>query len=244
MALPKIDTPIYETKLLSTGKKVKYRPFLVKEQKLFLMASQSEDVKEVVDTIKQVLNNCILSDGIDVNTLPVFDLEQLFLQIRARSVGEVVTLRYTCNNDVPVENAEPKKCGGVVSVDVNLLEIQPTKDTTHTSKIELTPKLGIVMKYPNFDIVQRLNIKSEVDLLNLVVDCIDYVYDQDQLYYAKDTKKEELEEFIENLQQSDLEKIQHFFKTMPKLSKKFDFKCPKCGYKEEMNVEGIQNFFV
>jgi hypothetical protein len=243
MALPKIDTPTYETKLISTGKTVKYRPFLVKEQKLFLMASQSEDAKEVVNTIKQVLNNCILTNAIKVDELPVFDLEHLFLQIRARSVGEVVNLRYNCNNDVLDENKETKKCGGLVKVDLNLLEITPTKTPNHSNKIELSPKLGIVMKYPNFDIVQKLNIQSEADLLDLVISCIDYIYDEEQLYYANKTSKEELEEFIENLQQSDLEKIQTFFQTMPKLSKKFDFKCPKCGYSEEINVEGIQNFF-
>jgi hypothetical protein len=243
MALPKIDTPTYETKLISTGKTVKYRPFLVKEQKLFLMASQSEDAKEVVNTIKQVLNNCILTNAVKVDELPVFDLEHLFLQIRARSVGEVVNLRYTCNNDVLDENKETKKCGGLVKVDLNLLEITPTKTPNHSNKIELSPKLGIVMKYPNFDIVQKLNIQSEADLLDLVISCIDYIYDEEQLYYANKTSKEELEEFIENLQQSDLEKIQTFFQTMPKLSKKFDFKCPKCGYSEEINVEGIQNFF-
>jgi hypothetical protein len=243
MALPKIDTPTYETKLISTGKTVKYRPFLVKEQKLFLMASQSEDAKEVVNTIKQVLNNCILTNAVKVDELPVFDLEHLFLQIRARSVGEVVNLRYNCNNDVLDENKETKKCGGLVKVDLNLLEITPTKTPNHSNKIELSPKLGIVMKYPNFDIVQKLNIQSEADLLDLVISCIDYIYDEEQLYYANKTSKEELEEFIENLQQSDLEKIQTFFQTMPKLSKKFDFKCPKCGYSEEINVEGIQNFF-
>jgi hypothetical protein len=243
MALPKIDTPTYETKLISTGKTVKYRPFLVKEQKLFLMASQSEDAKEVVNTIKQVLNNCILTNSVKIDELPVFDLEHLFLQIRARSVGEVVNLRYNCNNDVLDENKETKKCGGLVKVDLNLLEITPTKTPNHSNKIELSPKLGIVMKYPNFDIVQKLNIQSEADLLDLVISCIDYIYDEEQLYYANKTSKEELEEFIENLQQSDLEKIQTFFQTMPKLSKKFDFKCPKCGYSEEINVEGIQNFF-
>lgn len=243
MALPKIDTPTYETKLISTGKTVKYRPFLVKEQKLFLMASQSEDAKEVVNTIKQVLNNCILTNSVKIDELPVFDLEHLFLQIRARSVGEVVNLRYNCNNDVLDENKETKKCGGLVKVDLNLLEITPTKTPNHSNKIELSPKLGIVMKYPNFDIVQKLNIQSEADLLDLVISCIDYIYDEEQIYYANKTSKEELEEFIENLQQSDLEKIQTFFQTMPKLSKKFDFKCPKCGYSEEINVEGIQNFF-
>lgn len=243
MALPKIDTPTYETTLISTKKPVRYRPFLVKEQKLFLMAAQSDDVKDVVNTIKQVLTNCILSEDVNVNSLPVFDLEHLFLQIRARSVGEVVNLKYNCNNDILDANGESKKCGGLVKVDVNLLDIKPTIEGTHSNKIQLTEKMGIMMRYPTFDIVQKLNIKNEADLLDLIAACIDCVYDEDQIYYTKDVSKKELEEFIENLQPSDLEKIQNFFQTMPKLSKRFDFKCPKCGYSEEVNVEGIQNFF-
>lgn len=243
MALPKIVTPTYETKLISSGKTVKYRPFLVKEQKLFLMASQSDDVKEVVNTIKQVLSNCILTNSVKIDELPVFDLEHLFLQIRARSVGEIVNLKYTCNNNVVGENAEQKKCGGQVKVDLNLLQIEPTKNPSHTNKIELSPNLGIVMKYPNFDIIQRLDIQNTTDMLDMVISCIDYIYDAEQVYYANKTTKEELVEFIENLQQADLEKIQTFFETMPKLSKKVDFKCPKCGYSEEIKIEGVQNFF-
>ncbi len=224
MALPKIATPIYETNLISTEKTVSFRPFLVKEQKLFLMAAQSDDAKEVVNTIKQVLNNCILSEDVKVNSLPVFDLEHLFLQIRARSVGEVVNLNYTCNNDVPdEENKGTKKCNGTVKIDLNLLEIQPTKNPAHSNKIELTDKLGIMMKYPNFDMIQKINLQNESDLLDVVIACIDFIYDEDQVYYAKDTSKKELEEFIENLQQTDMEKIQTFFQTMPKLSKKVNF---------------------
>ena len=119
MGLPKLDTPIYETTLISTGKKIKFRPFLVKEQKLFLMASQSEEAKEVVNTIKQVLSNCILDD-IDINSLPTFDLEHLFVQLRAKSVGEVVNLRYSCNNNVEDKDGGTKVCGGTVKIDLNL----------------------------------------------------------------------------------------------------------------------------
>ena len=242
MGLPKLDTPIYETALISTGKKIKFRPFLVKEQKLFLMASQSEDAKEVVSTIKQVLSNCILDD-IDINSLPTFDLEHLFVQLRAKSVGEVVNLRYSCNNNVEDKDGGTKVCGGTVKIDLNLLEIKPTIDPTHSSKIELSAKMGIVMKYPNFDIVEKLNIQTQAELLNLVTACIDYIYDEEQMYYAKDVSADELNEFIEEMQQSDLEKIQKFFETMPRLQTKHDFKCVKCGYQENITIEGIQNFF-
>ena len=246
MALPKIDVPTYETKLISNGKTVKYRPFLVKEQKLFLMAAQSTDEKETVDVVKQVLNNCILSD-IDVDDLPTFDLEHLFMQLRARSVGEVVNLKYNCNNTVKDDNGEDKTCGGLVKFDLNILDIKPTIDEKHSSKIEISDKLGIMMKYPTLSLIKDAgNLANEdVDtVLNVIVSCIDYIYDADQMYYAKDSTKEELLEFIENLQQEDMEKIQLFFTTMPKIAKELNFKCGKCGYEEIITVQGIQNFFV
>ena len=246
MALPKIDVPTYETKLISSGKIVKYRPFLVKEQKLFLMAAQSTDEKETVDVVKQVLNNCILSD-IDVDDLPTFDLEHLFMQLRARSVGEVVNLKYNCNNTVKDDKDEEKVCGSLVKFDLNILDIKPIIDEKHSSKIEISDKLGIMMKYPTLSLIKDAgNLANEdVDtVLNVIVSCIDYIYDADQMYYAKDSTKEELLEFIENLQQEDMEKIQVFFTTMPKIAKELDFKCKKCGYEETITVQGIQNFFV
>jgi hypothetical protein len=246
MALPKIDVPVYETKLISSGKTIKYRPFLVKEQKLFLMAAQAADEKETIDVVKQVLNNCIITD-IDVDDLPTFDLEYLFMQLRARSVGEVVELRYNCNNKVTDTDGESKPCGGLVKFDLNLLEIEPTRSEEHSNKIVLSDKLGIVMKYPTLKMIgdtKALQDESIESIMNIIIKCIDYIYDADQMYYAKDSTQEELMEFVESMQQDDLEKIQKFFTTMPKISKPLDFKCGKCGYEEKIAVEGIQNFFV
>ena len=240
--LPKIDVPVYETTLISTGKPIRFRPFLVKEQKIFLMASQSEDAKEVVNAIKQVISNCIIDD-IDVDTLPTFDLENIFMQLRARSVGEKVEMNYVCNNPQVVAGGEPKACGGKIKLFLDLLDIKPTTDPEHDKKIQLTPKLGIVMKYPNFEILNSLNIQSQSDLLKIIIACIDYIYDEDQIYYAKDSNEQELMEFIESMQQSDVQKIEKFFQTMPKISKELDFHCTKCGYKENIVIEGIQNFF-
>lgn len=246
MALPKIDAPVYEVKLFSTGKTVKFRPFLVKEQKLLLMAFESNDTKETLNIVKQILNNCLLTK-IDIDELPAFDIENLFLQLRARSVGEVISLRYNCNNIIEKENKEQKKCNGTVQFDLNLLELQPASDSTHSNKIEITNKLGLVMKYPNINIidVESVNEENEIEkTIELIANCIDYIYDSEQIYYAKDSTKEELVEFIENLQQDDMEKIQRFFLTMPKIKKELNFKCPKCSYEEKINVEGLQNFFV
>ena len=243
--LPKIDVPIYNVKLLSNGKNLRFRPFTVKEEKLFLMANEGEDLDNVVDTIKQILNNCILDD-FDVNSLPLFDIEHLFLNIRARSISEVVNLKYKCNNNViDEESKEEKKCNNIVEIDLNILQIEPEKQEGHTNKIEITEKMGVVMKYPNFDTLKKFDVENEADsIIKITVDCIDYVYDADTIYYAKDFTEQDLIEFIESMQAKDLEKIKTFFDTMPKMKKDIDFKCNKCGHEEKIELEGIQNFFV
>lgn len=243
MALPKIDVPIFDVKLFSTDKKVKFRPFTVKEEKLFLIASESDDPQSTITTIKQVLNNCILDDT-DIDTLPLFDIEMLFLNLRARSVGEVVDLKYKCNNDIVEEDGRQHKCGNEVGIEVNVLEVLPEVGQNHSKKIEINKKLGLVMKYPKMDIVVNMDDQENIDsVLRMIVGCIDYIYDEDNLYYAKDSTKEELIEFLETLQSKDLENIKQFFETMPKMKKTLDFKCGKCGYQEKIDVEGIQNFF-
>jgi hypothetical protein len=242
--LPKLDVPVYEVKLISTDKTIRFRPFLVKEQKLFLMASESDDQKETVNVIRQVLKNCIL-DEIDVDNLSTFDLEFLFMNLRARSVGEIVDLKYKCNNTLKDEAGEDKKCTGSVEFNLNLLEIQPTKNPEHNTKIQLTENLGICLKYPTFEMIQKYETMNENDvMLNVLIDCVDYIYDKEQIYYAKDSTKEEIIEFIDGLQQSHLEKIKIFFDTMPEIKKDVHFKCPKCDYEEDIEIKGMQNFFV
>jgi hypothetical protein len=236
--LPKIDVPIYDLKLVSLNKKIRFRPFTVKEEKLFLMATESEDAESVLNTIKQVVNNCVLDD-VKIDSLPIFDLEYLFLNLRARSISEVVTLKYKCNNDV-----EDKKCGNIVQFDMNLLEIKPEKVEQHNNKIEINDKLGIVMKYPNFALIEKYKDSQDVNaIINLIIDCIDYIYDEEGMYYSKDTPREEIEIFIDSLQTKELEKLKNFFDTMPKVKKKLDFKCNKCGHEEQIDVEGVQSFF-
>jgi len=242
--LPKIDVPIYELNLISSGKKIRFRPFLVKEQKLLLMANQSDDPKESLNVVKQICKNCII-DEVDVESLPVFDLEFIFLNLRARSVSEVINLQYKCNNKVKNEADEETVCGNLEKFDVNLLEILPTKDPKHDKKIMLSDKLGIMMKYPTFEMIANLKGQNENEtLMELLTICVDNIFDQDNIYYTKDVTKEELEEFIDNLQQKDLEKIQEFFETAPKIKKDISFNCRKCGYKESIVVEGLQNFFI
>jgi hypothetical protein len=244
--LPKIDVPIHELVLPSTGKTLRFRPFLVKEEKILLMATEADDPKDVVKAIQQIIRNCML-DEVDIEDLPLYDIEFMFLNLRARSVSEIVDLKYNCYNQVPVEDKpdETKQCGGQVSFKLDLLEIKPVVDPEHTNKIEVNEKLGLVMKYPNFELLNSFNLetKDHEKLMDMIVSCIDYIYDVDNVYYSKDSTKKELEEFIEGLPSQIFGKVQKFFETMPKLKKELDFKCPKCGYHENITVEGVQNFF-
>lgn len=244
MALPKIDVPIYEIEMPSSKKTIRIRPFTVKEEKLFLMAAQSDDSDTILKTIVQVLNNCILDD-LDVENLPLFDLEFLFLNLRARSIGEVVELSYRCNNEVVGETGEIKKCNNVVNIDVNILDIKPEEGEVQSNNIKLNDSLGIFMKYPSLRLLESSKKQDEFEIIiEMILDCIDYIYDDENIYYAKESTREELMEFLDSLQSKDLDKIKQFFESLPKLKKEIDFDCKKCGHHEKIELEGIQNFFV
>jgi hypothetical protein len=240
--LPKIDVPIYEITLPLLQKKVKIRPFRVKEEKILLMAMESEDDAAVLLAIKQIVNNCCVED-MDVDSLPVLDLEYMFLQLRARSIGEIIDLQYRCNNDVDNEG-ETKKCNNIIKLSFNALEVEPQTEEGHKKEIQLTPKLGVVMKYPDFKLVNKISNLSETEMIaKMVAGCIDYIFDSDSIYYAKDASEAELIDFIDSLTREQFEKIQEFFDTVPKMKKNLTFKCSKCGYEEELVLEGIQSFF-
>lgn len=245
MALPKIDVPIHTVDLPLTKKTVRFRPFLVKEEKLLLMAMESQEQKTIIDSIKQVLNNCCL-DEVDIESLPTSDLEFFFLNLRARSVGEIVELQYRCNNKVKDEAGEEKTCNHVVKFDLNILEVKPEIPANHTTKIELTKDLGIMMKYPNITAIETIEAGEGSDVekvMKIVSECIDFIYDTESIYYKKDISAEELTEFVESLTREQFSKIQEFFDTLPKIRKTVEFTCGKCGYKEDIVIEGIQNFF-
>jgi len=208
------------------------------------MAAESNDAKTVVNTIKQVLQNCCLTD-IDIEKLPIFDIEYFFMNLRARSVGEVVELNYRCMNEVEKEGGEKEQCKGLEKFQVNLLEIQPTKNETHQNKIQVSDKLGIFMKYPSFDLFDSFdNEMNNENIVDLVINCIDYIYDEKEVYYAKDVSKEEMVEFVDSLPRKTLDELRNFFETMPKMSKRLQFSCKKCGHSEDIDIEGVQNFFV
>lgn len=207
------------------------------------MASESDDPNATFLAIKQIINNCCLTE-IDVEDLPVTDLEFFFLNLRARSVGEIVDLQYKCNNKVKNDKNEEGECGNLVKLKVNVLEIQPQIDPDHTNKIELSPKLGIVMRYPTMSMMENIEGDDDVQrITGVLLQCVDFIYDDENIYYKKDISTEELTEFFDNMTREQFAKVQKFFETLPKISKDLDFKCSKCGYHENINIEGIQNFF-
>lgn len=236
MALPISNTPVYNLTVPSTGKNVKYRPFLVKEEKALLIAQQSEDPVVMIDTIKNIIAACV--KDIDVDTLATFDIEYIFAQIRAKSVGETVDLIFYCDTCTD-ENAKVQK-----SFDLTQLKVE--KNPNHTSKIELFDDVGIVMKYPNIETITKLQEfdNAGIDqIFDIIIDCVEYIYDSEQVYYAKDSNKEELEDFLENLTSEQFGKVQEFFDTMPKIRQEVDFTCPVCGKEHHKVLEGIQSFF-
>jgi T4 bacteriophage base plate protein len=238
--LPKLETPTYEITLPLSKKKIKYRPFLVKEQKILLMAMESKDTEEIHTTIKDILKACTLTEKIDVDVLPIIDVEYYFLMLRAKSVGEVVQSRYRCNNVV-----NDKPCNNVMEKDINLMDVKVQQKENISPEVQLTDKITVKLKYPEFGVIKdslNYNTESEVTF-NLIANSIEYIYDGEQFYYASESSHEELMEFVESMSQSQFEKIERFFNNLPKLKEKIQIKCSKCGYNHEINVEGLENFF-
>ena len=240
MALPKLEVPTYELELPLSKKKIKYRPYLVKEQKALMMALESSDAKTIQHNVREILNVCTLSNDVDIDELPIVDIEYYFLQLRAKSVSEISESKYRCNNEV-----EDKVCGNIMEAKIDLTEIQPVQEEYVDPEIQLTEKITVKMKYPPFKL-----IKDSVDMdditevtFNMLAQSIEYVYDGEQFHYAKEVPVEELVEFIEQLNQEQFEKLEKFFNSIPKLSKKIDMKCSKCGFEHHLDVEGLESFF-
>lgn len=238
MALPMQTTPTFNLTIPSSGKNVRFRPFLIKEEKALLIAQQTEDMKVMVETLRGVLKSCVLDD-IKVNDLATFDLEYMFLQIRGKSVGETVDLIFQCDEDHGEQN---EKARVKIVIDLSAIEVQ--KDPNHSNKIPLFNGVGVVMKYPTLELAEEMSDLSNIeDIFSLVAESIDYIYDDEELYYAHETKKEELLQFLNNLTTEQFLKVQAFFESMPKLSYEVDYKCPICGKEHHKVVEGLSNFF-
>ena len=238
MPLPKISTPTYELELPSTDQTIKYRPFLVKEEKLLVIALESEDTKQITTAIKTVIKNCIHTKDIKVETLPTFDIEYLFLNIRGKSVGEKVDVNIICPDDNETN----------VSVSIDLDEIHIQKDEGHTNKIQVDDKIMMEMKYPsleqfiknNFDFNNENAMEQSFDL---IASCIDKIYTENDVWIAADVTKKEITEFLDSMNSSQFKKIEKFFETMPKLSHKIKVTNPKTEVESEVVLEGLASFF-
>jgi len=240
MALPKIDTPIFYIKLPLSKKEIKFRPFLVKEQKNLLMALEADDKETIERNIRQILHNCTLTENINIDKLPVVDVEYYFINLRAKSVGEIVENNYICNNEV-----EGERCGNKMKVEIDLNEIQVGEVNDDDSNIQLTNKISIKLKYPEFSIIEKLaeSENSVETAFKIIVDSIEHIFDGDQYYYANESTPQELMDFLESLNQDQFVKLEKFFDTIPKIRKDVEIKCNKCGFDHSITVEGLENFF-
>ena len=238
MPLPKIATPTYELELPSTGASVKYRPFLVKEEKLLVIALESEDTKQITTAIKAVLKNCVLTKGIKVENLPTFDIEFLFLNIRGKSVGEELELNVTCPDDGKTEVP--------ISIDLDDIQIQRTEG--HTNKIKLDDSLMMEFKYPsleqfiknNFDFNEKNAMDQSFDL---IATCIDKIYSEEEVWAAADCTKKEMKDFMESMNSAQFKAIESFFESMPKLSHTVSITNPNTKVKSDVVLEGLASFF-
>ena len=238
MPLPKIAAPTYTLELPSTGQEINYRPFLVKEEKVLAIALESEENKQITNAIKTVIKNCILTKGIKVETLPTFDIEYLFLNIRGKSVGEEIEVNVICPDDEVTQ----------VPVTIDLDDIQVQKSDEHTNKIKLDDNLMKKMKYPSLDefIKNNFDFNDENSMdqsFNLIASCVSNIFSEDEVWAAEDCTKKELKEFLEQMNSAQFKDIEKFFETMPKLSHKIKITNPKTKVERVVVLEGLASFF-
>ena len=236
MALPKLITPTYELEVPSTDEKLKYRPFLVKEEKILMIAMESKENAQIVNAVKDIVSHCTFNK-LDIGTMPMFDIEYIFLQIRAKSVGEVSKIKILCPDD--------KKTYASVEIDLTKIEVQVGDE--HTNKIELTDDMGMILKYPTIDSFSAGGIQEVTadNMIEMVGACVLQIYEEkgEKVYEAKDQTKKELAEFIENLDTKQFKKVQKFFDTMPKLKHEMTIKNPKTKKESKITLNGLNDFF-
>ena len=236
MALPKLNTPTYELEIPSTDEKIKFRPFLVKEEKVLMMALETKDNAQIVNAVKDIVSECTYNK-LNINTMPMFDVEHIFLQIRSKSVGEVSKVKILCPDD--------KKTYTNVEIDLNEVKVQVEDE--HTNKIELTDSMGMIMTYPNIDSFTENGIQdiNASNMLDVIGTCILQIYEDkgEKVYEAKDQTKKELVEFIEQLNTKQFQDVQKFFDTMPRLKHTIKVKNPKTKKTSDVTLSGLTDFF-
>ena len=237
MPLPKISTPTYEMVLPSSNRKIKYRPFLVKEEKVLIIALESQDQTQIANAIKDILSSCILTKGTKVDKLSTFDIEYLFLNVRGKSIGEKIEVMVTCPDD--------EKTQVPMSIDIDSIKVNKSKD--HKSDIKLDDQYTLKMRYPSLNEFIKTNFSGDGvqvdDTFDLIASCIDQVYSEEESWASQDCTHKEMVEFLEQLNSSQFKEIESFFNTMPKLSHTVKVKNPNTGVESDVVLEGLQNFF-
>ena len=236
MALPKLTTPTYELEIPSTDAKVKYRPFLVKEEKILMMAMESKASADITQAVKDIVNECTFNK-VDISNMPMFDVEYIFLNIRAKSVGEISTVNLRCLDDNET----------FVKTEIDLTEVEVKMDEEHTNKIELTEEMGMIMTYPNLDSFADYDVTNinASNMIDMIASCIAQIYDKkgEDVYDSKDSTHKELVDFIEQLNSKQFAEVQKFFDTMPKLTHTVKIENPKTKKKSEIVLSGLNDFF-
>jgi hypothetical protein len=240
MTLPKIDVPTYDVTLPSTGKEIKIRPFLVKEEKLLLMAVESKDNENIIKTTKQVINNCIVSGNIDLDKIPFFDVDYLFIALRAKSVGEKIEVNYKCNRVI-----DTQLCNGVFNVDVDISKCAIDKKDDISDIIQLGGKMSVKMKYPSYGIMKLIMGNESImeKKIRIIMSCVERIVNGEKVYTSKDFSKEELKAFIEGLTQEQYKKLEEFIDNFPNFYIQANGVCNKCGFDHQVRYTDFTRFF-
>ena len=243
MALPKLESATYELTVPSTGQKIEYRPFLVKEEKVLLIAAEDGSPATITKAMKDIISACTEGE-LDLRELASFDIEYIFLQLRGKSVGDIVELNLQKPESI---KCEEKECPNAAKISVDIRDIKMDTSQIVKSEIELTKDIGVKLNYPQLDAIQKYikpggNLQTN-DIFKMIIDCIDYIWDGDEIYKAKDSTKKELNEFLDSLSSGQFNKIKEFFESMPRLSHDVDWTCPKCEKSKTLTLTGIDAFF-
>jgi hypothetical protein len=232
MALPKINTVLYDLELPSSGKKVEYRPFLVKEEKILLMALEGKDDREMSKAIKQIITQCVSTESFNVNKLPMIDLEYLFLNIRGKAVGDVSTISFE------------HECGEIIKLDIDLSKVKIVKNKKYSDLVKLTDNIMIRLSPPGIDNVIGAGDKNQIDMvMEIIRDSIVEIIEGEDVFSAQDHTREELEEFLDSLNSGQFKKLQDYYESLPKMKQDIEYTCTKCGKTETETLEGLASFF-
>lgn len=238
--LPNIDVPVYTVKIPSNRKEIKVRPFNVREEKLLFMAAESNNVDDIISTSKQVLNNCIISGDVDINKLPFFDIDFLFIFLRAKSVGESVEVKLTCNNTLEDGN----RCGHTFPTEMDISNCEIVVDDSISWDIALDKNSGVKMKYPNYSLIKKLDGVPDLDKkTTIIINSIEHIYDKKGVYSAKDYSSKELKDFVENLTEEHYKKMEDFIDNFPTFVVRIETDCPKCKYHHSVRYSDFADFF-